>query len=404
MTKEKTTQFNSDPKSKQDLLSENASLKRELAAHKQQLQANNDDARFNELVENVPDALILHDPTGKIVLVNEALCRSLGYTRKQLLRMNVRDFEVGRPSADLHRIWHDMHETESLMGRHRRCDGSEFPVEVRVSQFGTDKAPLFLALARDMTERAAIERSLVLARDSAELANQAKSEFLANMSHELRTPLNSIIGFSEVMQFKVFGAVTEPKYVEYIDDIKRSGVHLLSVIDDILDMAKIEAHQIDLQEEPIDVRSVIRDCKRMISQRAEQGGIKLTSRVDAKISHVLADKRRLIQILINLLTNAVKFTPEHGRMKLLCQLSENRSIQFIVEDTGVGISADEIANVFEPFTQAREHPTQTHEGTGLGLSLVRELARLHGGSVTLTSKLNKGTRVTVTLPARRLVS
>ncbi len=359
--------------------------------------------RFRELVENVPDSLVLHDTAGKIVMVNENLITTLGYSRDQLLQMNVRDIEVEASSVDLDAIWHAMTDTHTLKRRHRRADGSDFPVEVRVSRFGTTVAPLFLATVRDMSERVEVERELVFARDHAEYANRAKSEFLANMSHELRTPLNSIIGFSEVIQAEIFGSISEPRYNEYIDDIHRSGSHLLNVINDILDMSKIEAQQVGVHEDEIDIRDVIRDCKRMVSQRAERAGLKLISRVDWKISKILADERRLRQILINLLTNAIKFTPSGGQVRVMCQINANGNIELIVEDTGVGIPENEVGRIFEPFIQAREHSTQTHEGTGLGLSLVRALAHLHDGSAAMSSEVGKGTRVTVTLPSVRLI-
>ena len=359
--------------------------------------------RFKRLVENVPDPLVVHDIDGQIVEVNDKFIEALGYDREQLLKMNVTDVAVGSSSTELKSLWQSMKGTRVLKSRNQRSDGAEFPVEVHISRYQNSGVPLFLATVRDTTERSSVEHELVVARDRAEYANQAKSEFLANMSHELRTPLNSIIGFSEVIQTSVFGVINEPRYSEYINDIHSSGSHLLNVINDILDMSKIEAHQMGLQEEAIDIRDIVRDCRRMVFQRAERAGLKLISRVDWRISKVSVDERRLRQILINLLSNAIKFTPKGGMVKILCHLDNNGDIELIVEDTGSGIPENEIGRIFEPFIQARKHSTQTHEGTGLGLSLVRALTHLHDGSVLLTSEVGKGTCVTVTLPSHRLI-
>ncbi len=359
--------------------------------------------RFKQLVENAPDPLYVHDNEGRIIDVNGKAVEILGYARDELLLLNVTDIDVGSDLEILRPVWRSMRGTQSLKGYHRRRDGTEFPVEVHVSCTGQGDHMLFLATARDMTERVGVERELTDARERAEHANFAKSEFLANMSHELRTPLNSIIGFSEAIQAEIFGKIGEPRYRGYLDDIRRSGGHLLNVINDILDMSKIEASQLDMNEVDVDIRAIIHECVRMVSERVEKAGIELTSWTGSEISKINADELRLRQILINLISNAVKFTPSAGKIKVVCQLNDQGDIEIIVEDTGVGIPKPDIDRVFEPFMQVRENSTQTHEGTGLGLSLVRSLAHLHGGDVSLVSDVGTGTRVTVTLPSTRLV-
>lgn len=399
MTKEKISKFSSDPKTKQDLLSEIASLKRELAISKQHVQAGD---QFNELVENVPDALILHDTSGKIVLVNEALCRSLGYTRKQLLCMNIRDIEVGRTPVDLQDIWHNMRETKSLMGRHRKHDGSEFPVEVRVSRFGTVKAPLFLALARDMTERTEIERKLTLARDSADFANRAKSDFLANMSHELRTPLNAIIGFSDMLIHETFGPIGDARNIEFVSSIHQAGGHLAQVIGDILDLSKIEANAVDLNEEEICPVTLILETAKLLLSVAAQAKVKVSTDVPTSLPDLRADRLRVKQVLINLYSNAIKFTPENGEIVLSARITDN-CIEFAVRDTGIGVAKDAMKLILEPFGQVADSVKRDHGGTGLGLPISKSVMELHGGRLEIESTIGEGTTVTVSFPAERTI-
>jgi PAS domain S-box-containing protein len=363
----------------------------------------NSEERFRKLVENAPDPLYVHDDEGQILMVNDKAIETLGYTSEQIVKMNVCDIDAGSNLDILRPVWRAMRETKSFKGYHKKKDGSDFPVEVHVSRIGPDESPLFLATARDMTERLEAEHELIAARERAEYANYAKSEFLANMSHELRTPLNSIIGFSEAIQAEIYGAINEPRYSGYLDDIRHSGTHLLNVINDILDMSKIEAQQLDVRESPVDIRALIHDCMRMVAERIDAEKLQLTSWTDGAISKIVVDELRLRQILINLISNAIKFTPSGGKIEILCQINSNGDAELVVEDTGVGIPEEELEHVFEPFIQVREHSTKTHEGTGLGLSLVRELTRLHDGEVSLDSKVGRGTKVVVTLPSSRLV-
>ncbi|HUQ16345.1 MAG TPA: ATP-binding protein, partial [Candidatus Saccharimonadales bacterium] len=229
-----------------------------------------------------------------------------------------------------------------------------------------------------------------------EVANRHKSEFLANMSHELRTPLNAIIGFSEVLQQKMFGELNEQQ-TDYLADIVSSGRHLLSLINDILDLSKIEAGRMDLQLAPFSLVAALGNAVTLIRERATNHGISLGLQVDPPLDVVVADERKLKQVAVNLLTNAVKFTPDGGSVRLHAWESEG-GIRIAVHDTGIGIAAEDQERIFEEFQQARRQTAQSREGTGLGLTLSKRFVELHGGTVTLESEPGKGSTFTVTLP------
>jgi two-component system, cell cycle sensor histidine kinase PleC len=232
----------------------------------------------------------------------------------------------------------------------------------------------------------------------AETANRSKSEFLANMSHELRTPLNAIIGFSEVMTAEIFGTLGSPKYAEYVADIRRSGHFLLDVINDILDMSKIEAGRTDLELEKFEFKSVVDDVLRLVSPRAQESGINLKNHCHAAIA-ITADKRAVKQVLINLLSNAIKFTPEGGRISITSEQRESQ-LRFAIVDTGIGIPQRDIEKLGRPFEQVENQFTKSKGGSGLGLAISKSLVELHGGTLTIASIINKGTTVSVTLPLK----
>ncbi len=258
-----------------------------------------------------------------------------------------------------------------------------------------DKSGLIEALARSKTESDD-------ARVRAESASRAKSEFLANMSHELRTPLNAIIGFAEIIHGNVLGRDPE-KHMEYAKLIGQSGHHLLELINDILDLAKIEAGGLELRESNIDLARLIDECVEMMQPRAAEGRIKLLTDFAAEMPFLLADERALRQVLLNLLSNAVKFTQAGGSVTVFGRLQQN-SIVFGVRDTGLGISQEDQARVFQSFGQGRHDVVTADKGTGLGLPIVKGLANAHGGSVELFSEEGRGTCVTIFLPASRSVS
>jgi signal transduction histidine kinase len=231
-----------------------------------------------------------------------------------------------------------------------------------------------------------------------EIANRHKSEFLANMSHELRTPLNAVIGFSEVLLERMFGEVNE-KQEEYLSDILSSGKHLLSLINDILDLSKIEAGRMELEAQPFNLPAALDNALTLIKERAARNSIGLEVQVDQRIGEIVADERKVKQVLLNLLSNAVKFTPEGGRITMSAALNDGL-IEVSVADTGIGIAPEDQAAVFEEFRQVGTDYARKREGTGLGLALARRLVELHGGTLSLESELGKGSTFTFTLPVR----
>jgi two-component system, cell cycle sensor histidine kinase PleC len=252
------------------------------------------------------------------------------------------------------------------------------------------------ALERQTIELADLAQKYAEEKNRAEEANQAKSKFLANMSHELRTPLNAIIGFSEIMGSGMFGALGSDKYQEYCHDILTSGKYLLEVINDILDMSKIEAGRMKLDMEPLDLSRTLAESLRVVSGRAEDKHLTLHADIESTIS-VVADRRAVKQIIVNLLSNAVKFTPDDGKVEVRGRMLKD-SIVLMIADTGIGIAPDSLRRLGKPFEQVESQLTKSYQGSGLGLAIARSLTGLHGGTMKLRSKLGSGTVVRVTLP------
>jgi cell cycle sensor histidine kinase DivJ len=254
-----------------------------------------------------------------------------------------------------------------------------------------------VAVTRDISERKLQELALIEARDAAQEASTAKSRFLANMSHELRTPLNAVIGFSEVMTHEMFGPVGSPRYLEYARLIHESGSHLLELINGILDMSKIEAGKFDLSEELFDLEDVGGQAVRFVKMQSDRKGVGLKIAIANDAKTIFADKRAIKQMLINLVTNGVKFTPRGGEVRVKAYRDAG-GIAIAVSDTGVGISAADLKRLGKPFEQAEGALTRTQEGTGLGLALVKALSSMHGGEARIDSTLGEGTTVTLQLP------
>jgi two-component system, cell cycle sensor histidine kinase PleC len=238
--------------------------------------------------------------------------------------------------------------------------------------------------------------------DEAEAANRAKSEFLAVMSHELRTPLNAILGFSEMLVQQMLGPLGAPKYKEYAVDIHDSGSHLLSIINDILDLAKAESGKLELVEKNIDFSDVVESTLKMCAQKAHESNIKIEFTAERNGLEVFADERLVRQVSLNLISNAVKFTPAGGRVTIDVKVSRETGATLTVHDTGIGIAAKDLDRVLRPFEQVESALSRRHGGTGLGLPYSKKVVEIHGGSLKLASQVNKGTTVRVDLPASRM--
>lgn len=254
----------------------------------------------------------------------------------------------------------------------------------------------YIAIRTDVSERK--EAEIV-----AMAASRTKSELMANMSHELRTPLNAIIGFSDTMKEEMFGPVGNERYLDYLTDIHYSGKHLLDIINDILDVSTIEANALELHEEEVRLSDVIDASIRIISPRAKDGRITVTSSITHECPLVFADKRRTKQVFLNLLSNAVKFTPLDGEVAVTSWLNEDGSLSISVADTGVGMDEGEMDKALSKFGQVDSGLNRRHEGTGLGLPLTVGLMKSHGGTLQAKSEKGKGTQITVTFPRERIV-
>jgi two-component system, cell cycle sensor histidine kinase PleC len=387
------------------------------------------DLRLRDAIETIPEAFVLWDASNRLVLCNShfqglhklpdsAVIPGTSYETvievgsMPEVRTRLHESTVMAPGARTFEAQLDNGSWLHISER-RTKDGGYVSVGTDITRIKEHEQKLVdndLRLRATVTDlqrsRAALERqALELAdlaekyqreKNRAEEANQTKSKFLANMSHELRTPLNAIIGFSEIMESGMFGALGSEKYQEYCHDILTSGHYLLEVINDILDMSKIEAGRMKLDMEPLDLSKTLAESLRVVSGRAQDKRLMLDADIEQALS-VVADRRAAKQILVNLLSNAVKFTPEGGKVIVRSHLTSDR-ITLLIADTGIGIAPQSLARLGRPFEQVESQLSKTYHGSGLGLAIARSLTQLHGGSMKLRSKLGTGTVVRLSLP------
>jgi PAS domain S-box-containing protein len=360
--------------------------------------------RYRAIVELSPDLIMIRQGE-TIVFVNRAGAKLLGAeSQSEIIGRSIWDFvpEVARAKIRSRVESIDRNGEPLPLEEYQYCrlDGTIIEIEAAATPFSYRNAPAVQLVARGISDRKRAEAELKQAKEQAELASRAKSEFLANMSHELRTPLNAVIGFSEIIKDEVLGRDPD-RYRAYAADIHASGVHLLSLINDILDLSKIEAGKAELAEAEVDIAEVVRSSIRLVRERAENAQVTLGVAVPAALPRVWAERRALKQILLNFLANAIKFTRPGGSITVAARLTDDGAVAISVADTGIGIPAADLERALAPFGQVGNPLTRDHSGTGLGLPLSRALIELHGGVLQLQSEPGIGTTVSAVLPARR---
>ena len=368
------------------------------------------EAKLRGVIDTVPAMISATDPEGRYVFLNRFQADKFGVSQ---------ELAVGRTAAEL---------GDAAYGtRSRELDAQVFAGGETMPSFEerlaspsgearillTTKSPLrdgdgrvvnVVTVSLDITERKQAEEQLREAKEGAELANRTKTEFMANMSHELRTPLNAIIGFSDIIRAELLGALGSPRYREYARDIGDSARHLLSIINDILDVSKIEAGKLELHEDQVNLDLLIEDVLRLVHERAGMAGIELRRRPEGEVPAIFADPRKMKQVLLNLLSNAIKFTPGGGTVTVSRRLAGDGRLAVIVEDTGIGMAAEHIPIATSRFGQVDSSMTRRYSGTGLGLPLTIGLVELHQGTLEIQSAVGRGTTVTVWLPAERCLT
>jgi PAS domain S-box-containing protein len=365
---------------------------------------------YRSIFENAAEGIYRSSAEGRMLRANPALARLNGYQGEDEMLTAVNDIAsewyVDPRRRDQFKRLMELHgrvqNFESEVFRHKTRERIWISENARCVRDQGGRLLYYEGTVREITARKTAENRMREALTMAERANRTKSEFLAAMSHELRTPLNAIIGFSEIMVSQVFGAIGNQRYHGYLNDILNSARHLSRLIQDLLDLSRLDAGQMTLAEEPVDLRALIDDTVRMVELRARRDNVTLGIEAAPGLPSLLGDRGRLRQIVINLVTNAVKFTPSGGRVVVRTVLNSQGDMVIRVIDTGIGIPAELRARVFEPFFQVGGHGQG--EGVGLGLSIVRRLVELHGGTVAVADMPPPGTTIEIILPRSRLLA
>lgn len=362
------------------------------------------------VVDNIPSWVYATDEKQRFTLVNLPMGRALGTAPDEMIGKRFSDY-----LTDDVIVLRDQFADQEVLRTGQATKVDEFSY---VDVFGerlwmqTSKVPFVsstgdievLSVAVDMSERRRAEEVLRNAMEEAEEANRHKTEFLANLSHELRTPLNHVMGFAQLMADEVFGEIGNPRYRDYARVICDSGTHLTEILEDILDISKLETGNLTLAESDFDLNHVIESVVTMVSGRVDQATLNLTTKLDVDNTIVHGDERMIRQMLLNLVSNSTKFTPKGGDICISTSFAEDGTLHIAVSDTGIGIAPDDFEKVLAPFGQADDYLHRSHQGTGLGLSLVKSMIELHGGRLDLVSDLGAGTTVTLVLPARCLIA
>jgi PAS domain S-box-containing protein len=365
--------------------------------------------QLTEAIESISEGFALFDPGDRLVLCNDKFRRTFprvadrivpGMRFEEFVRFALDAGEIDVPEGE-----RDAWLENRLRVRAEPLASFDLKMQdgrwIKVSDHRTADGSI-VGIRTDITDLKVREEALFAAKESAEIASRSKSDFLANISHELRTPLNAIIGFSEIMREELFGPLGGPQYREYIGDVFDSAQHLLDVINDILDIAKAEAGKLELVEDEVEIYTVAAAATRLVQERAQRGEVAIRMRLPPGLPTIEADERKLKQILLNLVTNSVKFTPPGGTIEIAARLNDAGDFLITVTDSGIGIAADNIATALAPFGQVDSKLARKYEGTGLGLPLSNAMVKLHGGELSIDSVVGEGTTVTIRLPASRV--
>jgi PAS domain S-box-containing protein len=361
--------------------------------------------RLLHVLDAIPAMVCATDRDGRYVFVNREFAAFVGKRARQLVGRRpseVCEDEFARRLAEEdQRLLAGMILPAAYEEEVDTPEGKRVLLTTKSLYRGDDgDTPMVVTVALDITARKRAETEAFAAREQAEIANRSKTEFLANMSHELRTPLNAIIGFSQVMASEMLGPITTPKYVGYARDILASAEHLLGIINDILDASKLEAGTLELDEEPVDVAKAVADLLELVEPKARPAEVRFSVRREGAIPLLTADPRKLKQIILNLLTNAIKFSHPGGEIEIVLRHDEG-AVSIAVSDRGIGMDAAEVAVAMTRFGQVASAWSRRHPGTGLGLPLAIGLVELHGGTLDIRSVKDAGTTVTVTFPPER---
>ncbi|UGV41159.1 PAS domain S-box protein [Methanococcoides orientis] len=353
---------------------------------------------FETIFNSVNDGILIYDLKGHFLEVNQITCDDLGYQKDELLQMTGMDIippELGEKFIG--QIFEKMNQGGGIIETMGQCkDGSLIPIEFSIRPIEYKGNPAILAVVRNITERKKAEEAMLNSKLAAEAANQAKSEFLTNMSHELRTPLNSIIGFSDILCSESFGSLNETQK-HYIYNVNKSGKHLLELINDMLDLSKIEAGKMELFPEEFVVLDTINGIKTTMMPLAKKKEIDLKCSSNIEDSIIVADVLKFKQIIYNLVSNAIKFTNKGGSVTIGLDRSDEQ-ISIFVEDNGLGISQNDQKKLFDPFIQVDSSLSKEYSGTGLGLVLTKYFVEMHGGDVWVDSEVGKGSTFGFSIP------